>query len=299
MGDVRVGTASWTDPEFIKVGWYPPDVKGDAAARLRFYAERFDMVEVNASFYALPTPETVANWAERTPAGFRFHVKANGIVSGHPTDPGRLPPPLRSLAESAELDTRGRIRRPGRTLRDAVIDAQIEAMGPLGDKLGAVLLQLPPYVDSGPRQREELARILGRFRPVRVAVEFRHRSWVSPGERERALDVLAEHDAAFVVVDAPRIDVASAMPPVVEVTSPALAYLRLHGRNPNTWTTGRSVAEKYDYAYTDAELEEWIGPVLDMAEHAQEVAVVFNNNSHDYPLHNAATFREMIALLRR
>jgi uncharacterized protein YecE (DUF72 family) len=298
MGEIRVGTASWTDPEFIKAGWYPPGVKGDAEARLRFYAERFSMVEVNASFYALPTPETVAAWAERTPADFRFHVKANGIISGHPTDPARLPPPLRVLAEDCDLDSRGRIRRPGRHLRDAVIDAQLEAMHPLGEKLGAVLLQLPPYVVSGEAQRDELARILTRFRPVRCAVEFRHRSWVGPGERERALALLAAHDAAWVIVDAPRIEVQSAMPAVVDVTTPALAYLRLHGRNPLTWTTGRSVAEKYDYVYSDEELEEWVEPVLDLAERAAEVAVVFNNNKSDYPLRNADRFRELARRVR-
>lgn len=299
MGRVLVGTASWTDSEFIRAGWYPPGVRDDAEARLRFYAERFSMVEVNASFYAVPTVETVAAWAARTPSSFRFHVKANGVISGHPSDPARLPPPLRTLVDEAELDSRGRIRRPGRRLRDAVIDAQLEAMGPLGTKLGAVLVQFPPYVVSGEAQRAELARILDRFRPARCAVEFRHRSWVADGERERALDLLAQHDAAFVVVDAPRIDVASAMPPVVEVTTPALAYLRLHGRNPDTWTRGRSVAEKYDYVYSDAELEEWIAPVLDLAERTQEVAVVFNNNSHDYPLRNAARFRELLSTANR
>ena len=298
MERVRIGTASWTDPEFIRAGWYPPGVKGDAAARLRFYAERFSMVEVNASFYALPTTETVAAWAERTPPGFRFHVKANGVVTGHPSDPARLPPPLRSLAEGADLDARGRIRRPGRHLRDAVIDAQLEAMGPLGAKLGAVLVQLPPYVTSGDAQRAEVGRILARFRPARCAVEFRHRSWVAPGECARAMDLLREHDAAWVIVDAPRIDVASAMPALTEVTSPALAYLRLHGRNPDTWTTARSVAEKYDYVYSDEELEGWVGPVLDLAERAQEVAVVFNNNSHDYPLRNAARFRELVVAVK-
>jgi uncharacterized protein YecE (DUF72 family) len=298
MGDIRVGTASWTDPEFIKAGWYPTGVKSDAEARLRFYAERFSMVEVNASFYALPTPETVSAWAERTPPGFRFHVKANGVVSGHPSDPARLPPPLRTLAESADLDSRGRIRRPGRHLRDAVIDAQLEAMHPLGSKLGAVLVQLPPYVVSGEAQREELGRILARFRPARCAVEFRHRSWVSEGEQQCALDLLSTHDAAWVIVDAPRIDVASAMPTVIEATTPALAYLRLHGRNPATWTTGKSVAEKYDYVYSEDELEEWVGPVLDLAERTQEMAVVFNNNSHDYPLKNAARFSELVAAMK-
>ena len=296
MASILVGTASWTDPEFIKAGWYPPEVKNDAEGRLRYYAERFPMVEVNASFYALPTIETVAAWAERTPPDFRFHVKAHQVISGHPSDPGRLPPPLRNLP--AELDAKGRIRRPSRELRDAAIDTLLEACGALGDKLGAILVQLPPFVASGERQRDELARILSRLRPARAAVEFRHRSWVAPGERERAAALLAEHDAAWVCVDAPRIEAMSAMPPVVEVTSPALAYVRMHGRNATAWTRGRTVAERFDYEYADRELEEWVDPVLAMAERAQEVAVVMNNNARDYALQAASRFSELLALQR-
>lgn len=292
MARILVGTASWTDPEFIKAGWYPPEVKNDAEGRLRYYAEHFPMVEVNASFYALPTIETVAAWAERTPPDFRFHVKAHQVISGHPSDPGRLPAPLRSLP--AELDAKGRIRRPSRQLRDAAIDTLLEACGPLGDKLGAILVQLPPFVVSGERQRDELARILDRLRPARAAVEFRHRSWVAAGERERAAALLAEHDAAWVCVDAPRVEAMSAMPPVVEVTTPALAYVRMHGRNATAWTRGRTVAERFDYEYTDRELEEWVAPVLDMAERAQEVAVVMNNNARDYALQAASRFTELI-----
>lgn len=296
MAGILVGTASWTDPEFIKAGWYPPEVKNDAEGRLRYYAERFPMVEVNASFYALPTVETVAAWAERTPPGFRFHVKAHQVISGHPSEPGRLPAPLRKLP--AELDAKGRIRKPSRELRDAVIDALLEACGPLGDKLGAILVQLPPFVVSGERPRDELARILTRLRPARAAVEFRHRSWVAAGERERAAALLAEHDAAWVCVDAPRVEAMSAMPPVVEVTSPGLAYVRMHGRNAATWTRGRTVAERFDYEYADPELEEWVDPILDMAERAQEVAVVMNNNARDYALQAASRFTELISLRR-
>lgn len=290
--DIRVGTASWTDPEFIKAGWYPDEVKGDAEGRLRYYAERFAMVEVNASFYALPTVETTATWAERTPPGFRFHVKAHQVISGHPSEPGRLPKPLRELPY--EPDARGRIRKPSREMRDAVIDSLLEAIGPLGDKLGAVLLQLPPYVVAGDRQRAEIARIVGRLKPARTAVEFRHRSWAEPAERAATADLLGENDAAWVVVDAPRSDAKNLMPPIVEVTSPALAYLRLHGRNAATWNTGRTVAERFDHVYTDDEMEEWLDPVIEMAERAQEVAVVFNNNARDHALRNATRFTEMI-----
>ena len=296
MAGILVGTASWTDPEFIKAGWYPPEVKNDAEGRLRYYAERFPMVEVNASFYALPAVETVAAWAERTPPGFRFHVKAHQVISGHPSEPGRLPAPLRKLP--AELDAKGRIRTPSRELRDAAVDTLLEACGPLGDKLGAILVQLPPFVISGERQRDELARILTRLRPARAAVEFRHRSWVAAGEREQTAALLAEHDAAWVCVDAPRTEAMSAMPSVVEVTSPGLAYVRMHGRNAAMWTRGRTVAERFDYEYSDRELEEWVAPVLDMAERAQEVAVVMNNNARDYALQAASRFRDMISLRR-
>lgn len=293
---VRVGTASWTDPEFIKAGWYPPEVRNDAEARLRYYAERFAMVEVNATFYALPTVATTAAWADRTPARFRFHVKAHQLISGHPTDPGRLPEPLRNLPFTT--DARGRIRRPSRELRDAAIDTLIEACGPLGDKLGAVLVQLPPFVVAGERRRDEIAHIVDRLRPVRAAVEFRHRSWAEPSERAPTAALLRELDAAWVCVDAPDRDVASIMPRIVEVTSPRLAYLRMHGRNAAAWTTGRTVAERFDHDYSDAELEEWVEPVLDMAEVAQEVAVVMNNNARDYALQAASRFSDLLIRAR-
>ncbi len=290
---VLIGTASWTDPEFIKAGWYPDEVKNDAEGRLRYYAEHFPMVEVNASFYALPTVETVGAWTRRTPDDFRFFVKAHQVISGHPSEPGRLPVPLRELPFTP--DKRGRIRKPSQELRDAVIDSLLEALGPMGGKLGGVLLQLPPFVTAGEAQRAEVERIIARFAPVRVAVEFRHRSWVAPGERERTMDMLGARDAAYVCVDAPRIDAASAMPPIVEVTAPELAYLRLHGRNADTWHTGKTVAERYDHVYTRDEMAEWLDPVIAMAERAQEVAVVFNNNARDYALRNAADFRGMLA----
>jgi uncharacterized protein YecE (DUF72 family) len=293
---ILVGTASWTDPEFIKAGWYPPEVKNDAAGRLRYYAERFPMVEVNATFYALPSLTTVGNWAARTPDGFRFVVKAHQVISGHHSDPSRLPAPLRGLPFAP--DRRGRIARPSRELRDAVIDTLLEALGPMEAKLEAVLLQLPPSVVCGDAQRREVARIIERLAPVRVAVEFRHRSWVSDAERERTMALLAARDAAYVCVDAPRIDVASAMPPIVEVTCPELAYVRLHGRNGQTWQGAGSVAERFNYRYSADELREWVAPVTEMSARAEDVVVVFNNNADDFALRNAAEFRRMVSDVR-
>lgn len=230
--------------------------------------------------------------ADRTPEAFRFHVKANQIISGHASDPAHLPAPLRELPY--EADHRGYIRRPSRQLRDAVIDAFVEVVAPLGPRLGAVLLQVPPHVASSADTRDEIARIIDRLRPLRTAVEFRNISWAQPGEREAAAKLLAHHDAAWVCVDTPRVDVASAMPPSVEVTSPGLAYVRLHGRNANTWQGSRTVAERFDWQYSDEELGEWLSPVLDMAARAHEVAVVFNNNHGDFALRSAQRFTEMV-----
>jgi uncharacterized protein YecE (DUF72 family) len=293
VGGIRIGTASWTDPEFIRAGWYPDDVKNDAEGRLRYYAEHFPMVEVNATFYALPRAATVQAWADRTPDDFRFHVKAHQVISGHASEPARLPEPLRDLPY--EPDRRGRIRTPSRQMRDAVIDSFVEAIAPLAPKMGAVLLQLPPHVASGAATRTEIGRIIDRISPLRTAVEFRHVSWADPGEREAAAEMLAARGAAWVCVDAPRIEVASAMPPIVEVTSGELAYVRLHGRNAQTWQGSRTVAERFDWQYSDDELGEWIGPVMDMAERAQEVAVVFNNNHGDFALRSAARFGDLLA----
>jgi uncharacterized protein YecE (DUF72 family) len=220
-------------------------------------------------------------------------VKAHQVISGHASEPARLPEPLRDLPY--EPDRRGRIRTPSRQMRDAVIDSFVEAIAPLAPKMGAVLLQLPPHVASGAATRTEIGRIIDRISPLRTAVEFRHVSWADPGEREAAAEMLAARGAAWVCVDAPRIEVASAMPPIVEVTSGELAYVRLHGRNAQTWQGSRTVAERFDWQYSDDELGEWIGPVMDMAERAQEVAVVFNNNHGDFALRSAARFGDLLA----
>ena len=140
---VRVGTCSWADESLSKL-WYPPGVSS-AEARLRWYAEHFDTVEVNSSYYALPTEEMATAWAQRTPPGFVFHVKAFGMMTRHPVRVEQLPPDMRS---EAEFDERGRIDRPSRELRSAVFRRFLRAVEPLREagKLGGVLMQLPQYV---------------------------------------------------------------------------------------------------------------------------------------------------------
>jgi uncharacterized protein YecE (DUF72 family) len=271
---IRVGTCSWAD-ESLSALWYPPHAR-TAEGRLRHYAEHFDTVEVNSSFYAMPVAETASNWAKRTPEGFVFHVKAFAMMTRHPVRPEQLPPDLR---EGAEVDDRGRIH-PSRELRTEVFDRFLHGIGPLGEagKLGGILVQLPPYIVRKPESLDYLIWARERLEGHPMLVEFRHRSWLEPDVADETLAFLRSIDATYVMVDAPRTDAKNVVPTVVGRTGTD-AYLRLHGRNAGTWNVrGRSAAERFDYLYSDEELEEWVPPLRELAETAGTVWVMFNNN---------------------
>ena len=127
-GRIRVGTCSWTDPTMVR-SWYPPAVR-TAADRLRYYSQHFDTVEVDSSFYGLPTPATAELWAARTPSGFTFHVKAFAMLTRHGVRPEQLPSPLR-FAHQHELDRLGRILHPSAGLREETFSLFLEALEPL------------------------------------------------------------------------------------------------------------------------------------------------------------------------
>src|SRR5919107_2645858 len=144
---VRVGTCSWADETLTKV-WYPKGVRS-GEARIRHYAERFDTVEANSTYYRLPDAELVANWAERTPSGFTMHVKAFGLMTRHPVKLEALP---EDLQDAMPADERGRVDRPPRELRAEVFRRFARALEPLRatGKLGGILLQFPSYVVKKP-----------------------------------------------------------------------------------------------------------------------------------------------------
>ncbi len=292
-GSVRAGTCSWTDPTMVRA-WYPPTVR-TAADRLRYYAERFDTVEVDSSFYGLPTPATAALWAARTPPGFVFHVKAFGMLTRHGIRPEQLPPLLRQ-GRTFELDRYGRILHPAPDLREETFALFVEALQPLRaeHKLGLVLMQFPPYFVANKANREYLVESVRLLAPARAAVEFRHASWIDSDELERTLDLIASLGASFVCVDEPRLEGPTVLPPVTAATSD-LAYVRFHGRNAATWNarTG-SAAERFKYLYTDAELAEWVGPIRRLQEQAATTYLMFNNCFADYAPRNA---QQMMSLL--
>jgi uncharacterized protein YecE (DUF72 family) len=272
-GRIVIGTSSWADPGFVEE-WYPPDLP--ARERLGWYAERFDAVEVNSTFYAIPSVQTVESWAEETPGDFTFDVKLHRLLSRHSADLKSLPPALR---DDAVTNARGRVELTER-LEAALADEIATAVGPLGDKLATFLLQLSPAFEPRRNELDELAGLVRRLDATApVAIELRNRFWLTDRRREDTLRWFEEHGAAFVCVDAPEgSNAPTLMPNLDVVTRDDVAYLRAHGRNLEGYLRGRSVAERFAYRYDDEELEELGERAGRLAEEASVVRMMFNNN---------------------
>lgn len=292
-GEIHVGTCSWTDRTMVKA-WYPPGVRS-AADRLRYYAARFDTVEVDSTFYGLPSSSTSRLWAERTPAGFTFHIKAFGMLTRHGVKPEQLPAPIRA-GYDFDLDRYGRIVHPATKLRAEIFSLFRDALQPLRDegKLGLVLLQFPPYFTANQGNREYIAQASNLLLPDRVAVEFRHASWVDPEELTTTLDLLASLGLVYVSVDEPRLPGPTVLPPITAVTADC-AYVRFHGRNSATWNARvGSAAERFKYFYPLHELAEWVAPIRHLQEEARTTYAMFNNCYADYAPRNA---QQLMSLL--
>jgi uncharacterized protein YecE (DUF72 family) len=297
---VRVGICAWADPALIEEGTFYPKKSMSAEARLRFYASVFDVVEVNASYYAIPDVLTVRRWVERTPAGFVFHLKAWSLMTGHHLRPPTIPADVQAL-----LPPRARRSHRGEILADEVPPAGLDAafrlfraaLTPLAEsgKLGYVLFQFAPWVHYDTTRLDYLASLPARLPGCAVAVEFRHRSWF-PDHADETLRVLRQARLAHVITDAPAVG--GAMPHVTAVTAPT-AILRLHGRNADGFLRQLrgeepSVREKYDYLYSDAELAALVPEIGGLAQESEEVFVSFNNNNRDYPVRNALALKRLL-----
>jgi uncharacterized protein YecE (DUF72 family) len=289
-GRILVGTSSWADPGFVE-DWYP---KGMAARdRLAWYAERFEYVEVNSSFYAIPAQKTVARWAEITPEDFLFDVKLHRLLSRHSAGLDSLLPELRPKAKT---DERGRVILTPE-LQDVLLDATLDAVQPLtaAGKLGPFLLQLSPAFSPRKHKLSELEPLAERLRERGLAIELRNRNWVDEDERlEETLDWYEEHGVTFVCVDSPAGDNFQILPPIDAVTRRDVAYLRMHGRNTDGYLKGKSVAERFGWVYSDDELGELAQRAKGLAEDAAQVHVAFNNNRSSDAPDSARRFRELI-----
>jgi uncharacterized protein YecE (DUF72 family) len=292
---VLVGTCSWTDKTLTEdTEWYPRRSM-TAEERLKFYAGQFPIVEADSTYYFPPSRELTRTWVERTPDDFTMNVKAYSLLTGHPTKPTSL---WRDLREELPADVAAKRNLYATHLDGDALDEVwfrfADALTPLvkAGKLGAVLMQYPPWFTPKRENREELARMRAHLDGLPVCVELRAPTWFASRDRERTLGLLRELQLALVVVDAPK---ASKLPTVLEVTHDELAVVRFHGRADDTWSarTG-SAAERFRYLYSKRQLRPWATKLGTLASQAREVHALMNNCYRDHGVRNAAELRDML-----
>ncbi|MGV3710880.1 MAG: TIGR03915 family putative DNA repair protein [Gemmatimonas sp.] len=308
--EIRVGTASWTDPTLLRCGQFYPSHINTPDARLRFYASRFSLVEVDATYYAMPSRSMAAAWAQRTPDNFVFDIKAFALMTQHMAEVNRLPDWLRrKLPPSVQRNRLVSANDLPTSLVDDVWQRFVEALNPLEDagKLGAILLQFPRWFTPSRESADVLRAARSRLGNATAVVEFRNPAWVEGRIASRTLSLLEQLQLGYVIVDAPP-GTASSMPSLVAATTD-LSVIRLHGRRTATWEARNNVvSERYRYLYDERELSAWVPKVAeasllvgkrtidfpDMAKAKQGVHVVFNNCHANYGTSNAD---EITALL--
>jgi uncharacterized protein YecE (DUF72 family) len=300
--EIRVGTASWTDPTITKGNVFYPRGATSSEDRLRYYASQFPTVEVDSTYYSLPERAIATLWAARTPPDFVFHVKAHALMTGQPTEVARLPEPLIDALPAA-LAEKPRIYAKDLPLElyDAVWSHFLDALEPLraAGKLGGVLLQYPRWFLPTPENKDHLAESATRLAGTPGAVELRNRHWYggpdgSGKPTQWTLDMLRNLGLTYVMVDGPQ-GLESSVPPVAAVTTPELAMVRLHGRRAATWEAAKvPTVERYRYLYEPQELDEWVPRIEEASAQARRTTVFLNNCYGNYGTTNA---RELLARL--
>jgi uncharacterized protein YecE (DUF72 family) len=292
-GKILVGTASWSDPGFVEF-WYPKKMR--PADRLAWYGQHFNLVEVNSTFYSAPDPVLVRRWCDATPPNFVFDVKLHQLLSYHSTSAKLLPPVLQ---KKLRLEKNAKV-----ALTEETSGEMLKAFTPSlevlrrAEKLGILLLQLSPAFSPRKHDLTELQDVLELLRDYRVAIELRNRNWAEGEQLKKTLDFMGKENAIFVNVDAPAEEHFTIMPSDLDaITNREGAYLRLHGRDPHAYITGKTVATRFNYNYSDAEIDEIAARSERLAAKAKEVHVIFNNNARDYAPHAALRLRKALGQL--
>ena len=290
MGELLVGTASWTDKSLLQSGWYPPGASS-AEERLRYYASQFPLVEVDSSYYFLPRKNMAEVWVERTPAHFTFNIKAFSLLTQHPTKIEAVPEELRGSADKKRLYL-GDLEPKA---VDGVWDMFLDALVPLADagKLGALLFQFPPWFTIKKANKQYILDCAKRVEPWRICVEFRNTTWLNDDNRKETLEFLEAYDLPFVCVDMPQ-GFKSSVPPIVAATSNDLAVMRFHGHNADEWESG-SVQRRFAYLYSEKELKKRVPKLEQLAADAAETHVLMNNCHSDYAQRNGRQLADLLA----
>src|SRR5438552_933487 len=270
--NLRIGTSGWSYPAGRGTwnGIFYPRPRPKGFDELAFYAEHFDTVEVNSTFYGQPRAEVSRGWAARTPRGFEFALKLYQKFTHPRMYEERVAKalPEQARAEAAALHE---LARP--TAAD--LDEFKRGVDPIASagKLGALLAQFPPSFKSDPASLAYLNSLLEAFAGYELAVELRHKSWSDAfGD---TLSLLKTHGAAFVQIDEPKFKLSIAQNQLPNI--PTFYYMRLHGRNAANWWSHEKSEDRYNYLYSPAEIGEFVETV-DAARAIVKKAYVYTNN---------------------
>jgi len=251
---IRFGTSGFSYDDWIGPV-YPEDLP--KKQWLEFYSEEFDTVELNVTYYRVPSAKTAKSWAERTPEGFLFSVKANKSITHERTDPDY-----------------------------AAFRAGIEPLIHSG-KLACVLAQFPYSFHPTIENTSYLAKLRDGLSEIPTVIEFRDRAWVS----EETFHLLQTLDFGYCAVDEPPLR--GLMPPVARASGP-VSYVRFHGRNADKWWEHEHAWERYDYTYSDQELREWIPKIHELNERDALVLLYANNHYRGQSIDTIRKLRQML-----
>jgi uncharacterized protein YecE (DUF72 family) len=297
MGKILVGTGSWSDAPLIASKRFYPGGLDTPETRLRFYAGKFDMVELDSSFYTIPPLATAASWLERTPSGFIFDVKAFRLFSLHPTPLLALPRGVRAelpdeVSNKVNLyfrDIPSEIRKVLWTRFKGVLSLLKK-----GGKIGVCFFQFPPWFLPGSESEAHIVSCREELKEFDVAVEFRNGAWLSKDNADRTAKLLRDNNIAYVCVDEPQ-GLKTSVPPVELVTSD-IAVVRFHGRNAEAWEKqpDAPATVRSHYLYSEEEIREWLPRLKRLSAQKREVHVTFNNKGKDYAVVNALQLKGML-----
>jgi uncharacterized protein YecE (DUF72 family) len=251
-----IGTSGFSYDDWV--GPYYPETL-EKKDWLAFYAEEFSTLEINFSYYRMPTARTLAQMAQKVPAEFQFTIKAT-----------------KEMTHTREADA-------------SLFPKFVAAVQPLVEakKFGAILAQFPASFHNTPENVEYLKAFREHWRDLPVVIEFRNAQWLT----EETFAFLREQRYGFCCVDEPRLK--GLMPPVARATSD-IAYVRFHGRNAKKWWQHEQSYERYDYTYRKEELEEWTPKIAQLNREASKTFVFANNHYRGQGIDTARQLRLMM-----
>lgn len=297
---ILVGTSSWTDPSLVSCGRFYPKACTSAEDRLRYYASRFPMVEVDSSRDEFPRSEDCELWVARTPRDFNFDVEVFGLFTGHRTPVRALPAPIRRSLGSYAHEHIDYEDMPAELL-DLACEHFKQSIEPLraAGKLGALIFQFAPSFACSPRAREHLDDLRARLAEYTLAVEFRHESWFDETHRERTIEFEKERGLIHVMLDSPQ-GLASKLGAHWVLTNPQLAVLKLCGRGAAAGMKSGATAATQDAheGYSDRTLTALADSVSEIAQKVGEVHVVFDDTHEDQDQRHAIRLMDILGLVR-